>query len=136
LVAGAGNSDEALSYRFVDTNPAIGVNRYRLKQVDFDGSFSLSPVVELSFVYRLNQTVVYPNPSNGRFTILNNFDPRSELELNILNPIGQVLYKAQLTSDDFGRLEVDLEQDFIPGAYILRLKSRNGQNVSAKILIQ
>ncbi|MEM6346547.1 MAG: T9SS type A sorting domain-containing protein, partial [Bacteroidota bacterium] len=136
ILAGAGNSDEALAYQFMDTNPAIGLNRYRLKQVDFDGSSSLSPVVELGFAFRLSQVVVYPNPSDGHFTILNNFDPSSEVELNILNPLGQILHKDRLSADDFGRLEVELRPILAPGPYLLRMKTQDGQNISTKILIQ
>ncbi|MEL7339861.1 MAG: sialate O-acetylesterase, partial [Bacteroidota bacterium] len=44
LVAGAGDSDQQIRYAFADDAPQEGINRYRLKQVDFDGGFSLSPV--------------------------------------------------------------------------------------------
>lgn len=136
LIEGAGNSDENLSYQFIDTNPVVGISRYRLKQVDFDGSSSLSSVVELNFVYRTNQLVSYPNPSNGSFTVLSNLEPKSEIELYILNPMGQILYQRQVMPDDFGSLEVDLGAEWVAGAYILRLKSKDGQNLTTKIMIQ
>ena len=46
---GAGNSDQALDYAFFDNTPAAGTNYYRLKQIDFDGRFSYSPVKRMVF---------------------------------------------------------------------------------------
>ncbi|WP_276498485.1 T9SS type A sorting domain-containing protein [Pontibacter litorisediminis] len=48
-VQGHGNSSIRLNYSFTDTNPAEGVNYYRLRQVDFDGTTETSKVVALQF---------------------------------------------------------------------------------------
>jgi surface protein len=65
FVEGKGNSQSLNIYHvsFINANDAY----YRLKQVDFDGSFSYSPVVFVEGV--AGKVVVYPNPSNGTFTI-------------------------------------------------------------------
>ncbi|MEZ4920238.1 MAG: hypothetical protein R2792_14130 [Saprospiraceae bacterium] len=43
-LAGAGTSHSPIEYNFTDENPLSGINYYRLKQVDFDGTFSYSPI--------------------------------------------------------------------------------------------
>lgn len=43
-VKGSGNSDVVRNYSYTDTKPAVGVNYYRLKQVDFDGDFAFSGI--------------------------------------------------------------------------------------------
>jgi len=48
-VTGAGTSTVQQDYQFTDERPLKGVNFYRLKQVDFDGQFSYSPVVSVTF---------------------------------------------------------------------------------------
>ncbi|MBS1943400.1 MAG: hypothetical protein JST38_21260 [Bacteroidetes bacterium] len=48
-VPGAGNSQHVLHYSYVQEEPQAGMNYYRLRQVDMDGSWSLSPVVPLNF---------------------------------------------------------------------------------------
>ncbi len=48
FVQGAGTTLEATSYAFRVADLAAGSYRFRLKQVDLDGSFEFSPVVELS----------------------------------------------------------------------------------------
>ncbi|GAB3824712.1 T9SS type A sorting domain-containing protein [Pontibacter rugosus] len=48
-VKGHGNSSTRLDYSFTDTNPTVGANYYRLRQVDFDGTEAFSNVVALEF---------------------------------------------------------------------------------------
>lgn len=54
------NSRETLSYRYEHTAPSAGMNYYRLKMVDLDGTFAMSRIVNLQF--DVPQTVAYPNP--------------------------------------------------------------------------
>ena len=61
-VAGAGGSSEEQWYDFVHETPISGLNYYRLRQIDFDGTETLSEVrvVEMT---GLSQVSVYPNPT-------------------------------------------------------------------------
>jgi len=68
VVNGQGYSDTTVDYNFTDTElPAAGGNIfYRLKQVDFDGSFSYSVTKSIQ-VEALEGTatwIAYPNPSD------------------------------------------------------------------------
>jgi hypothetical protein len=65
FVEGRANSTNTNNYQLSTNNAHDGY--YRLKQVDFDGTFSYSPVVFVEGV--AGKVVVYPNPSNGTFTI-------------------------------------------------------------------
>ncbi|MBY5957887.1 T9SS type A sorting domain-containing protein [Membranicola marinus] len=60
-VKGAGTSSQVIGYAFTDEQPGSGKNYYRLKQVDYNGSFdySLVRLVTLGADSRLN---VFPNP--------------------------------------------------------------------------
>jgi len=44
-VKGAGTAVDKQNYKLLHPNPAVGINYYRLKQVDFDGSFEYSDMV-------------------------------------------------------------------------------------------
>lgn len=65
-VDGAGTTTAARAYAFRLAGLAPGVHRFRLKQVDFDGTFSYSPEVEVTVAvpgaYVLSPA--YPNPFN------------------------------------------------------------------------
>ena len=63
---GFGTTTEPRSYSFIDVLSLTHTLRYRLKQIDFDGSFEYSQVVEvvigITTEYSLSQN--YPNPFN------------------------------------------------------------------------
>lgn len=67
-VDGAGFSTQEVNYSAVDTNPKDGVNYYRVKQVDFDNHVSYSNIVSVKTPVKA-EIKVYPNPSNGQFTV-------------------------------------------------------------------
>ena len=48
-VPGAGNSNVVLEYMELDQNPLAGISYYRLKQIDFNGDFTYSPIKPVNF---------------------------------------------------------------------------------------
>ena len=66
FVKGAGNSNSPKEYSFTDKNITAGSYKYRLKQIDNNGTFEYSDIVEVSFIipekFALEQN--YPNPFN------------------------------------------------------------------------
>ncbi len=68
-IPGAGNSSTILEYTFTDEKPLQGVNYYRLKQVDFDGQFSYSPVVTVQFGETTARLRVAPSPASDEVTV-------------------------------------------------------------------
>ena len=91
-VDGSGNSIVTQSYQYNDRTPLDGDNYYRLKQVDFDGQFEYSK----SIVIRQNskdKVSVFPNPSNGIFTISGLSDEEEE-PITLMNSVGQIIAVA------------------------------------------
>ncbi|MBK6914493.1 MAG: hypothetical protein IPH11_12910 [Ignavibacteriales bacterium] len=66
FIPGFGTTTEPKSYSFVDENLSAGKYQYRLKQIDFDGTFEYSNTVEVEInsptEFSLGQN--YPNPFN------------------------------------------------------------------------
>lgn len=67
-IDGQGNANEVHEYSFIDTYPVKGTSYYRIKQTDFDGRFSYTHVVLVNI--GVQSFSLFPNPSNGVFTIL------------------------------------------------------------------
>ncbi|MFT6001104.1 MAG: hypothetical protein ACI81P_003572 [Neolewinella sp.] len=61
-VAGAGNSTEEQAYGYLHETPVVGLNYYRLRQVDYDGTATLSEVREVN-ISGVTALSVYPNPT-------------------------------------------------------------------------
>ncbi|WP_091652051.1 fibronectin type III domain-containing protein [Algoriphagus ornithinivorans] len=66
-VSGQGYSDGEVEYEFVDWSLPVSAGNiyYRIKQVDFDGTFSYSPVkaVQIDAIPGKDPWILYPNPS-------------------------------------------------------------------------
>src|SRR5574338_1315859 len=71
FVIGKGTTTEINNYSFVDDEPLTQKTYYRLKQIDFDGTFSYSNEVDVDvnapLTFSLEQN--YPNPFNPNTTI-------------------------------------------------------------------
>lgn len=87
-VNGAGNSNIEINYHTVDETPYVGINYYRLKQVDFDGNHTYSSIKKIELKSEvLNDLHVYPNPSKDLVTIYS--DHSNLKDLAIYNSLGQ-----------------------------------------------
>lgn len=65
-VDAAGGAGGSTSYVFDDPAPASGLNYYRLRQLDLDGTATLSQVETLTFGEDTNEITVFPNPVTDR----------------------------------------------------------------------
>lgn len=68
VVPGNGTTETAEDYRFLDNSAAIGLNYYRLMQVDMDGAQRFTSPISVSHKGPTSFEV-YPNPSQGTFAI-------------------------------------------------------------------
>ena len=72
FVPGFGTTTEPKTYSFTDENVTTGTYKYRLKQIDFDGSFTYSNEIEVIVDFTPKDFVLYqnyPNPFNPNTTI-------------------------------------------------------------------
>ena len=95
-VAGAGNHSGNLKYSVKDNYPFPGINYYRLKQVDFDGTTTASKIVTAYFDKR-KELIINPNPTKNFFTI--DMDWHEHFDLIIKDKDGRtVISEKQLTN--------------------------------------
>jgi hypothetical protein len=92
FVDGMGTTAEVQRYSFSD-KAVNGKSEYRLKQIDFDGSYEYSNVVEVDFNQVLNYALEqnYPNPFNPITKINFTIPEESSVKLIVYNTIGQAV---------------------------------------------
>ena len=92
FVDGNGTTTNQKQYSFIDRNVEARMNyAYRLKQVDFNGTFDYSSVVNIGFTLPLEFVLEqnYPNPFNPSTNIAFAVPVKSNVSLDIYNLIGQ-----------------------------------------------
>ena len=127
FVEGHGNSNSPKEYSFTDNDLFAGGSKfqYRLKQVDNDGSFEYSDVVEVEKVpiqYELSQN--YPNPFNPSTTIRFSLPKQTQLKLNLYNILGELVETIIEGNYEVGNYKVTFNASNLPsGVYIYRIES-------------
>ena len=85
-------------YEFTDSLIAVNATYYyRLKQIDFDGTFSYSNIIQIRTV----QTVgfyIYPNPAANSLTIFS--DNTSNSTFNLYDVTGRLIFGQIITSNE------------------------------------
>jgi hypothetical protein len=128
FVEGSVNSTSAKSYSYTDKLNAAGNYFYRLKQIDLDGSFEYSNIIEVSTIAPENFEMAqnYPNPFNPTTKIEFKVPVQSNVNIKVYNTIGEVV--AVLFNDqvEAGNHTVSFDASNLPsGIYIYRIESDN-----------
>lgn len=141
FVEGHGTTTQPQQYSYVDKNETSGKYTYRLKQVDFDGSYKYSKEIEadvkIPAVYSLQQN--YPNPFNPNTKIVFSLASDSKVTLKVFDVLGRQITELLNSNMTVGQHDVTFNAENLPsGVYFYRLEATgiNGNNfVSVKKMI-
>ena len=127
-----GNSQLDINYNFEDANIVSGqTHYYRLKQIDFDGKSSLSPVRSIkpgSIESNLN---VYPNPSQGSVTV-NTGSTSGKLNIYVLDNTGRTVNQYLNVSTSNTRIS-----NLKKGLYTLKIvNTETGEQSAQRVVVQ
>ena len=127
-----GNSQTEINYSFEDTDVKPGQTHfYRLNQIDFDGKSAFSPVKSIkpgSIESNLN---VYPNPSQGSFTV-NTGSTSGKLNIFVMDNTGRVVNQYMNVSTTNTKIS-NLKKGF----YTLKIvNTESGEQSAQRVVVQ
>jgi hypothetical protein len=132
FIEGAGTTASAQHYahRVVGAEP--GLHAFRLRQVDFDGSFEYSEMIEVTveLAEAFVLSPVYPNPFNPEASVSFVVRQSRPVEIALYDALGrklQVLFAGTPEAGQVQRLRID-GASLVSGLYFVRM---SGEGISA-----
>ena len=146
---GFGTTPEPKSYSYTDSEVSSGKYTYRLKQIDFDGSYeySLEVEVEVSAPLEFLLAQNYPNPFNPSTVISFQLPVSSNVTLKVYDLLGDEVATLVDEYKKVGKYEVDFNslgirnlpagrQGLASGIYFYQLKASNFIQTRKMLLIK
>lgn len=139
FVKGSGNRNTQKDYTFQDNNLAGGTKyEYRLKQIDTDGNFSYSKIVNVKIIpsnFRLYQN--YPNPFNPSTVIKYQLPKKSKVKLIVYNINGQKVDELINSEQEAGFYQIKFSaRNLASGIYFYTLRTNNIFKVKKMMLVK
>lgn len=142
FVPGRGTTSEPKQYDYSDevtsTHRSVGSVKYRLRQIDTDGTQSLSPVVDVFFSSTPTTVALYqnyPNPFNPYTTISYQITEPGHVTLRVFNSLGEQVALLVDEQKSAGAHQVSMSAEKLPsGTYIYQI-SAGGQTIQKKMTV-
>ena len=151
FVPGFGTTTESKSYSFIDEEVTTGNYKYRLKQIDFDGSFEYSNEIEVAVDFTPKEFVLYqnyPNPFNPSTTIkyeIPNVGTRDRVSVRIIvydilgNEVATLVNEEKqpgVYEVEFGNVRTSRDLSLPSGIYFYQLKAENFTSIKKMVLLR
>ncbi|WP_262510387.1 lectin-like domain-containing protein [Pontibacter arcticus] len=120
-VKGAGNSSQKLAYAHLDKQAPAGILYYRLKQVDFNGTYKYSQIASVEKTEATTANVLlYPNPATAYIKLNLAGMPNTAYQIRLLSMDGRLI--QTISTKDNAELEINV-QSLATGKYIFQIQS-------------
>jgi hypothetical protein len=136
-IDGAGNSTSARFYQYLDVEPFIGENYYRLKQVDFDGTMAIVNQIVIIQFEEGAFVEITPNPIRNGFFQLGYSSNLADQNLTaqIYSVDGRLQLEQQLeVKNGVNQFQFDVSS-LGDGVYILRTLREDGIEHNLRFVI-
>ena len=134
-VKGHGSSTSKTNYEYLDLNPYLGNAYYRLKQIDFDGTYSYSKSINVN--NNSGSFAVFPNPVlDGTLNVSLNTGAEGVATVKLIDARGSIVFYYQYKEDSGKMTQIKLDvSDLKAGLYVLKAQVDN-ENVVKRVMIK
>ncbi len=143
FIKGQGNSTTKNIYKYEDDlsqSNFTGIVEYRLKQIDFDGSYSYSKILSINLdlsVHEYSLSQNYPNPFNPTTTIGYSVPSNSYVSLKVYDILGNKVADLVNKQQDAGNYKVNFDAaNLASGLYIYKIQAGNFMQVRKMTLLK
>jgi hypothetical protein len=136
LVGGAGTTNKKNTYSAFDSSPVVGKNYYRIKQVDFDGTFSYSKLITVE-VSDVDVWSVYPNPyenTNELLLTVSSLELSKVAFVELRDIQGKIVYNTKIPSIETRALKLTPPQ-LSAGMYLLTV-TIDGKRKNIRVVVK
>lgn len=139
FVNGNGTTTNKTVYKYVDNSLTQGNYSYRLKQIDFNGQFEYSEVINVSVgsldKYELDQN--YPNPFNPSTTIGYILKDKSNVNVSVYNSLGEKIAVLVNEFQEQGYHQINFDATGLPsGIYYYMINTGNFSQTKKMLLMK
>ncbi len=139
FVEGHGTTTETQVYAYQDRTVGVGSYSYRLKQINFDGTFEYSDVISADVPapadFALDQN--YPNPFNPSTSIRYSVPEAGNVKLAVYNLVGEEVAVIVNGYTEAGQFDVSFDASNLPsGVYLYKLQSANSVQTKKMMLLK
>ena len=134
-VKGAGNSSAALYYSLIDESPYMGTSYYRLKQTDYDGQYSYSPIRAV-YIGTINIISIYPNPASDFIQFEIGSEAGGTITVKVMDALGREVFSKERTIGAGLFKEKISTAGFSSGNYLLRITNGNQEKTQKQFVVK
>ncbi len=139
FVDGKGTTTETSDYDFIDEPTESGLFSYRLKQINFDGSFEYSSEVDVNFIVADDFSLLqnYPNPFNPSTTIEYQIPQSSFVTIKVYDTLGKEVVTLINEEKPTGIHEVNFEPiNLTSGLYLYKIRAGSFEQTRKMLLLK
>jgi len=124
-VNAAGNSNQIITYDYLDVNAPLGLSYYQLLTTDKSGKVTISNIITLNRKRDVTNIEISPNPVTSNFNLALELNFESLVYVNLYDAKGSLMsksiYEGQLGNNDF-----EVEANFLAtGIYFVEVSIEN-----------
>ncbi len=133
-VENTNETEDLAYYENIDSQPILGNNYYRIKQLFNDGTYNYTATKVVPFNIDLTQLTVYPNPIKSSVFIDGVSFVNDQTIIEITNQFGQLVKAIKIKEKRDTPIAIDLN-DVPNGLYVLTISTGGLKPITKKIVV-
>ncbi len=134
-LAGAGSTDQKQTYSFVDDQVLNAKNFYRIRQIDFNGNFSFSNIIEVSAL-RSSRLMTGARAGQEQLRVRFSEQVRGTVSISLVDISGKLAWNGTVETGSLVQDHILSPGSLTPGVYFLKARTLQGETAVEQVMIR